>query len=155
MTRIVRWNPLREMAQMQNALDRILDETWGNVDQNRFVTGRNWLALDVHENDEAYVVVADFPGVMPDAIDVTLHENTLTISGEIQKAEVPEGTQTLLNERVFGTFRRNITLPSHVDADNVIANYNEGVLTLNIPKSEESRPRQIAVNAGNLVHNQN
>lgn len=142
MARIVRWNPMREMAAMQSAMDRLMDDTWNNYNDT---LGGNMLALDVHENENGYIVTADLPGLEPDQIDITLHDNNLTISGEIVKQEQAEGVKTLVTERSYGAFRRSINLPAAIDADAVEADYTNGVLTLTLPKSEAARPRQIAV----------
>lgn len=141
MARIVHWNPVREMAAMQSAMDRLMDDTWNNY--NTF--GSNLLSLDVHETEVGYIVVADLPGLDADQIDIRLHENTLTISGELLQQQQPEGVKTLITERNYGAFRRSINLPAAIDADAVEADYSNGVLTLTLPKSEAARPRQIAV----------
>lgn len=144
--RMVRWNPVREMMAMQNVMDRMFDEAWSR--------NANTLALDVHESNEAYTVVANLPGLNPDSIEVSLHEGTLTISGGAEKVEPAEGTRVLLNERVVGHFTRSIKLPQHIDNENVEANYENGVLTLTLPKRPEAQPRQIPVR-GNMLQGQN
>jgi HSP20 family protein len=155
MTRITRWNPFREMVEMQRQMDRIFEDVGRAVGDGEWSAVGKWLALDVHDNGEAYTVQADLPGMNPDDIDITLHENTLTISGEFMQPEAPEGTQNVLNERRYGSFRRSITLPNAIDADNVEANYEDGVLQLTIPKSEAAKPRQISVKPGKMLESSN
>ncbi len=82
MTTVVRWNPLREMATMQGALDRLFDETWRNA---RGAADTGSLALDVHETDQRLLVSAALPGVSADAVNISLHDGVLTISGETQQ----------------------------------------------------------------------
>ena len=155
-TRINTWNPIREITAMQNVMDRLLEDTVRGMNGNGQATvAGNWLALDIYENDEAYTVVADLPNINPDDIDITLHENKLTIATEVMQPEIPEGTTRLVNERVYGKFRRNITLPNDVNADAVDADYTNGVLTLTMPKSEASKPRQINVKTGQLLASEN
>jgi HSP20 family protein len=135
------------MAAMQNAMDRMFDETWRGVSQ-----GIKSLVLDVHESDTAYTVIANLPGVNPDEIEVNLHDGVLSISAEVPATETAENAHVLLQERVAGKFTRRLNLPREVDIDNVEANYENGVLTLNIPKSPEAQPRQIKVKA---LHSKN
>lgn len=151
-TRIVRWNPFREMAAMQRAMDRIFDETWRNYEE---FEGARSLALDVHENDDNYIVQTAVPGINPDDLDITLHDGVLTISGEFQRQDTDENTRTVISERVYGRFSRSIRLPQIVDSDNVEAAYNDGLLTLTLPKLPDAKPRQIRVNRPLLTENSN
>jgi HSP20 family protein len=137
---MVRWNPFREMAAMQSAIDRAFDETWRNVR----ATADSSLALDIHETANGYTVYAALPGANANTISVNVHDGVLTISGEIAQPTV-ENSRPLMLERAFGTFTRSIRLPQAVDLNNVDANFENGVLVLNLPKSPEAQPRQIPV----------
>lgn len=148
MTTLVRWNPIREMAAMQSAMDRMFDETWRGVND-----GARSLVLDVHESDAAYTVYANIPGVNPDDIEINLHDGVLTLAAEVPAIEVAEGSRALLTERVSGQFSRRLNLPREVDADNIDATYENGVLTLFIPKTPEAQPRQIRVKSINASQN--
>ena len=140
---IVRWNPVREMLAMQTALDRMFEDTRrGGFDNG------NALALDVHEDDGHYTVVTSLPGVQPENINVSLHDGVLTITGEIPE-QTRENTQTLMRERSYGKFTRSIRLPMAVDSNKVEAAFDNGVLTLTLPKTEEAQPKQIPVRVGN------
>ncbi len=146
MANIVRWNPLREMAAMQNAMDRLFDDTWRNWGPYNTETGANMLALDMDENDNEYVVTTALPGVQAENVNVKLHNDMLTIEGEIPERTVKkEGERSLLQERYYGRFSRSIRLPQPVKREKVEANFENGVLTLTLPKSEEAQPRQIPV----------
>lgn len=155
MARIVRWSPFREMVDMQRRMDRLFEEMTGNLESNEWTEAGNWLALDVHDNGESYLVEADLPGFNADDIDITLHDHTLTISGEIKKEDVQEGERRILSERRYGLFRRSVRLPDAVDAENVEATYDNGVLKLALPKSEAAKPRQISVKNTPLLSNEN
>jgi HSP20 family protein len=144
MANIIRWNPLREMAAMQNAMDRLFDETWRTWQPIYGETGANALALDVHENDNAYIVTTALPGVQAENVNVKLHNDMLTIEGEIPQHEV-ENANALMQERVYGRFSRTLRLPQPVNRDAVEANFDNGILTLTLPKAEEAQPRQIEV----------
>lgn len=152
MATVVRWNPMREFNAMQEMMDRIFEE-------NRMVmrngTNTRALALDVHETDSTYTVMTVLPGLNPDDITVNLHENVLTIGAEIAKPEIDENTRVLLRERHYGNFSRSVTLPQDVDADNVEAAYENGVLTLSLPKVPQAQPRQIPVKANNILASEN
>lgn len=148
MSTIVRWNPFREMAAMQSALDRMYDDTWRSSGFNMGGT----LPLDVHETDQAYTVIAPMPGLSVDQINIKLHNNSLTISAEWPQFEAAEGTRVLLQERNYGEVSRTISLPQPIDSDAVNAAYENGLLTLTLPKSPEAQPRVIPVKAnGHLV----
>lgn len=150
---ITRWNPLREMAAMQSAMDRLFEETWRPLLDNRS-TGINSLALDVDENDNAYTVTTEMPGVKPENIHVKLDGDYLMIEGEIPAQETTEeGTRSLMRERRYGRFTRSIRLPLAVESDKVEATYEDGVLKLTLPKSEVAQPKQIPVKAGNNAKN--
>lgn len=150
MSRIVRWNPFREMVAMQSAMDRIFDETWR--DARPYWTENN-LPIDVQENEDAFTVVANIPGVNADDINVNLHDNILTISFETtqENDNQDENKRVLIQERVYGKFSRSFRLGQHVNAENVEAAYDNGVLTLTLPKSEEAKPRQITVKNGKTL----
>jgi HSP20 family protein len=140
MTTVVRWNPIREMAAMQSAMDRLFENTWRDVRPEG-----DSLPLDVHETNETYTVIASLPGVNVDDIEVSLHDGILYIKAEIAQPEIDENTRILAQERSFGKFSRSIRMPEKVDADNVEADYSNGVLTLTLHKAPEAKPRQINI----------
>ncbi len=147
---IVRWNPFREMANMQNAMDRLFEDAWrGNWSGfNGGLTGFTGLdspALDIHETDTAYNVAVPLPGINPNDINVKMQNGTLTISGELPQPKVEDNTKVVVQERYYGKFSRSVSLPQHVDAEKVEATYDNGVLNLTLPKLPEAQPKQIAV----------
>jgi HSP20 family protein len=146
MSTLIRLNPFREMAALQSAMDRMFDETWRNVGGT---TSANVLALDVVDNGESYHIIANLPGVTADNINVSLHDGTLTIHAEITKPEAGEDSRVLLQERIYGKFARSINLPQPVNIDDAQADFNDGVLTLTLPKTPEVQPRQIPVRVSN------
>lgn len=142
MSTIIRWNPIREMAAMQRAMDRFFDDAWRNVQPSN---GDDMLALDVHEGDNNYVVIATIPGINPDDIQISLHDGALTVGAELPQPTVAEGVRVLLQERRYGQISRTINLPQPVDSDKVEAVYDNGVLTLTLPIAESAKPRHIPV----------
>lgn len=155
MARIIRWNPLREIVDVQRQLDKVFDDMNTNFAQGDWNQTGNWLAFDIHENDDNYIVQANLPGFNSDDIDVTLHDNTLTVSAENHREELREGERQLVSERRYGRFHRSIRLPETVDSERVEANFDNGVLMLQIAKSEVAKPRQIPVNSQKMLTNQN
>ena len=148
-TLVRRWDPFREMAQLRATMDRLLNET-----RNLPVASDEtiWmLPLDVSETEDAFLVKASIPGVNPDDIDISLTDNVLTIKAEIKAEKEIEEAQYHLRERRFGVFSRSITLPTAVDADNVEAIYENGVLNLTISKAEEVKPRKIEVHTQKMI----
>jgi HSP20 family protein len=151
MSRIVRWDPFRDMVSMRSQMDRIMDE-WLRA-SNNLESGENGnalrLALDVSENDSDFIVKASVPGIHPEDLDVSFNENMLTIKGELREEHTDENERFHLRERRFGQFVRSISLPVAVDADKIDAHYENGILTLTLPKAEETRPRKISVRGQN------
>lgn len=162
MTTLTRWDPFREMMTLRSAMDRLFDNTLQSMDTQMSGNGNGNgngghsfpLALDVSENENAFVVQASVPGMAEDALDITLNNNLLTISGEFSAENQSEGTRYHIRERRYGRFSRSITLPSAVDADSIEANTHNGVLTIHIPKAEEAKPRRIAVNSQKTIEGQ-
>lgn len=144
MSTLIRWNPLREMATMQNMMDRLFEDTWRNIG----TSFNNAIAFDVQESDNAYTLRTALPGLSADAINISLHENTLTVSGEIPAPIPQEGVKVHLQENFYGEFSRSITLPVVVDHEGVEAAYENGVLTLTLPKAPSAQPRRISISAG-------
>jgi HSP20 family protein len=106
------------------------------------------LPLDVHETTDELVVTSSLPGVRSEDIDVTIQGNMLRIQGETKPPEHAKDEQVHRRERRYGRFFREITLPSTVKSDSVRAEFDNGVLTLHLPKTEEAKPRRIQVQSG-------
>jgi HSP20 family protein len=134
-----RWNTLR------NELNSFFDlPLWTNVERGgQLFTG--WSpALDLYESGDNVVAVVELPGMRKEDIEISLHDGTLTISGE-RKRESTDGEKAQRTERYVGTFRRSITLPTRVDPSKVVATYQDGILKVILPKAEEAKPKQIKV----------
>jgi len=144
MTRMTRWQPFREMAGMRDMLDRFFGDEGGDLRQP---LGMWSPAIDLYQTDDDVVVKATLPGVKPEDIQISVTGDTLTLRGEMAKeSEVNEATYHL-KERRFGSFARTLTLPSSVLADKARADFENGVLTLTLPKAEEVKPKTISVKA--------
>jgi len=101
-------------------------------------------ALDLYQSNDNVVAVVELPGMRKEDIDISLHDGTLTISGE-RKRDSTGGEKAERTERYVGAFRRSIALPTRVDASKVSATYRDGILTVTLPKAEEVKPKQIQV----------
>jgi HSP20 family protein len=134
-----RWSNLRD--ELNSFFDMPLGSGFGRAGQ--LFTG--WSpALDLHESGDHFVAVVELPGMRKEDIDISLHDGTLTISGE-RKRESSNGEKAQRTERYVGTFRRSIALPTHVDASKVSATYQDGILKVTLPKAEEAKPKKIQV----------
>jgi len=139
---LTRWNPLAAVE--IDRLNRMFDAAFSGEP----LAGGGWVpAIDIYETAEKDVVVkADLPGLKREDIKVTFENNVLTIKGERTFETETAREQYHRVERGYGAFRRTFTLPTTVDAARVEASYQDGLLTVTLPRREESRPRQIQVN---------
>ena len=149
MANLTRWDPFSEMLSLREAMDSLFENAMIAPWSGRSAEGQGGfgLPLDVTENADNFVVKASIPGVKPEDLDVTVNGDTLTIKGELKADEEKKEERYHVRERRWGTFHREIALPVSVDADHVQAEYNNGILTLTLPKSEMSKPKRITINA--------
>ena len=148
MSSLMRWDPFTNTLSLRNAMDLLFEDS--------FVTPRfGWIApasaagmaLDVYETKERVVVKAALPGIKPEETEVTITGDTLTIRGESKKENEIKEENYIRKERHFGSFARSVTLPAGLEADKAEATFENGVLTLKIPKSEQVKPKSIKVKA--------
>lgn len=102
-------------------------------------------ALDLYQSNDNLIAVVELPGMRKEDIEISLHDGTLTISGERKRESSSNDDKAERTERYIGTFRRSIALPTRVDANKVSATYRDGILTVTLPKAEEVKPKQIQV----------
>lgn len=141
MTTLVRWEPFRELASLQNEMGRWMN---GLLEGNGGRTAQSWLpALDVWETPSDVVYAFDLPGIDEDAISIEVKDETLTVSAERSKTEETNEDGFYRFERRYGTFARAVGLPQGVDQDQIAARYENGVLEIRVPKPEEQKPRRI------------
>ncbi|MBN1680450.1 MAG: Hsp20/alpha crystallin family protein [Anaerolineae bacterium] len=145
-TRITRFDPLRDMITLRQAVDRMLDDTFARGSETRG-TGAWLLPMDAFITEDAIVIQADVPGIAPDELDITLEGDTLTIRGEIVRSEEDNRKYVVL-ERPTGRFERTLNINTPIDHDRVDATFEHGVLTLTLPKAEAVKPRQIKIKSG-------
>jgi len=139
------WLALDRWSTLRDGLNSFFDTPfWSGFDRSgQLFTG--WSpALDLYESGDHLVAVVELPGMRKEDIDISLHDGTLTISGE-RKRESNNGETAQRTERYVGTFRRSISLPTRVDPSKVSATYQDGILKVTLPKAEEAKPKQIQV----------
>lgn len=146
MSSLSRWDPVSDMMNLRQAMERLFDETARSVWQPMATAERVWrLPVDAYTTPEEVIIVASVPGVKPEDVDITLEGETLTIRGELPGPR--ENANCVLQERTYGKFARTLTLNVPVSADKAEATFDNGLLTLRIPKAEAVRPKTIKVSA--------
>jgi HSP20 family protein len=140
------WTPLHQLSNLRTEIDRLFENPFSAFSEEKqsFFTG--WgPSLDVYEDKDNVYVKAEVPGMKKEEIEISLHEGTLTLSGERKEAQPEEGTVAIRTERFAGRFSRSVSLPASVDPDKVKASYRDGILTVLLPKSEAAKPKQIQI----------
>ncbi len=143
---LTRWDPFQEMLNLRRTVDRLFDNASPDHDWDQPTM---WgLAVDMVENKDDFVVKASVPGIDPGDLDVSYSDGTLTIKGEIKEEHETKEDRYHLRERRYGSFMRTIALPTGIKGDAIEASYQNGVLTLRLPKAEEVKPKRITVKVG-------
>lgn len=146
MATLVRWDPLREVASLQNDMSRLMNTVFGAGANGE---SRTWIpAVDAWETEDEVVYAFDLPGIPEDKISVELEDGSLTVSGERERKEEVSGDRMYRYERRFGTFSRTIGLPQGVSEDSIKADYKDGVLEVHVRKPEQPKPRRIQIGSG-------
>jgi HSP20 family protein len=143
---VIRWNPWRDVMTLREAMDQLYEGSLVRPER-RWLEGagerRSRLPLDAYTTPEEIVIIAPLPGLTPDEVDIALEGDTLTIRGELRPPL--ENVEYLFQERPFGAFSRTLTLNVPIDAAKAEAVFENGVLTLTLPKAEETKPKTIKV----------
>jgi HSP20 family protein len=142
---LVRWEPLRELAALQNEMSRFMSSALGEGNGQQ----RGWVpAVDVWETDKEVVYAFDVPGIPEEKISIEFEDNALTVSGERERTKEISDERFYRFERRFGTFSRTIGLPQNVSEDQIKADYKDGVLEVRVAKPETPKPRRIQIGHG-------
>jgi HSP20 family protein len=145
MATLVRWEPFREIATLQNEMSRLMNSVLSDGETST----RAWVpAVDVWEKDDELVYAFDLPGIPEDKISVELDDGALIVSGERERAEETSEENFYRFERRFGSFSRTVGLPQSVGEDAITADYKDGVLELHVKKPEQPKPRRISIGSG-------
>jgi HSP20 family protein len=147
MATLVRWEPFRELASMQNDMSRLMNTFLGSGEGNGRSTG--WIpAVDVWETEEEVVYAFDLPGIPEEMISVEFEDGALTVTGERERTQETDDERYYRFERRYGMFTRTIALPPGVGEDAINADYRNGVLEVRVRKPEQPKPRRIQIGSG-------
>ena len=143
MSNLIRWEPAREMMTLREAMDRLFDDAF-----TRPLSLRDaWSvpAIDMYQTDDDIVVKAALPGIKPDEVQINVTGEVLTLKGETKQANETKEKAYHIREQRWGAFERSIVLPTEVVADKAKADFENGVLTITLPKAEEVKPKTISI----------
>ena len=148
MTVLTRWEPFREFVTLQDRMNRLFRESFPEGRDEALSTSTFAPPVDVYEDEQNITLKIEVPGIDEKDIDVRLENNTLVVNGErkFEREEKEENYRRV--ERQYGSFTRTFSVPNTVDAEKVSANYDKGVLKIQLAKKSEAKPKQIKVNVG-------
>ena len=150
-----RWEPFKEMMTLRNAIDRLFEDSivrptsWFYDGE-----GRGTIALDMYQTANDVVIKASLPGFKPEEVDISITGDTLTLKGEHKEEKETRDEDYFFRERRFGSFSRTVTIPVEVKSDKAEAIFENGVLTLTLPKAEESKPKQIKIKTKPVIESE-
>ena len=149
MSNLTRWEPAREMMTLREAMDRLFDDAFTSPFSMMRDGGSTWssLAIDMYQTDNDIVVKAAMPGIKADEVQINVTNDILTIKGEMKHEEEKKDRSWHIREHRWGAFERSVRLPTGVVADKAKADFDNGILTITLPKSEEMKPKTITVKA--------
>ena len=149
MSNLTRWEPAREMMTLREAMDRLFDDAFTSPFSVMRDGGSNWSspAIDMYQTDNDIVVKAAMPGIKADEVQINVIGDILTIQGEVKHEEEKNDKSWHIREQRWGAFERSVRLPTGVVADKAKADFDNGILTITLPKSEEMKPKTINVKA--------
>ena len=139
---LVRWNPMRSLISLPNEIDRFFDDYGLNLRDSDTIWRPH---VDLSESEDLYEVEAELPGMKKEDIKIEIHDNVLTLTGEKKQEEKSDKKSYHRIESSYGKFERSFRLPKEVKAEDIKAKYKNGILTIDIPKVEETKPKEIAV----------
>jgi HSP20 family protein len=147
---ITRWSPLHDVAVLQNRLNSIFADSVRPVQgkTESLSAGSFVPSVDVYEDAQKLALRLEVPGIKPEDVDIRVENNTLTVKGERKFSSEEKEENYHRIERRFGSFARSFTLPQTVDADQVSASYELGILSVELPKKPEAKPKQIKIAVG-------
>jgi HSP20 family protein len=144
--KIVPWKPINELTTLQKEMDSLWDRFFPDTAFHGRHVAHEWLpTIDVKETKDKLVVKAELPGLEAKDVELTLNEDILTIRGEKKEEKEEKDEHRYFMERYYGAFERKIQLPTLVRTDKIDATFDKGILTINLPKSEEAKKKEIKI----------
>jgi HSP20 family protein len=149
MSNLTRWEPAHETMTLREAMDRLFDDAFTRPFSIMRDGGSNWSspAIDMYQTDNEVVVKAALPGIKANEVQINITGDVLTLRGETKQEEERKDKSWHLREQRWGAFERSIRLPTTVVADQAKADFDNGILTVTLPKSEKVKPKTITVKA--------
>ncbi len=146
MSNLIRWEPAREMMTLREAMDRLFDDAFTRP---LSLSGNGWSvpAVDMYQTDNEVVVKAALPGIKSDDVQINVTGEVLTIKGESKQKEETKEKAYHIREQRWGMFERSVVLPTEVVADKAKADFENGILTITLPKADEVKPKIISIKA--------
>jgi HSP20 family protein len=145
MSNLIRWEPAREMMTLREAMDHLFDDAFTRPLSLK--DGWSAPAIDMYQTDDEIVVKASLPGVKADEVQINISGEVLTLKGETKQEEEKKGKAWHMREQRWGAFERSVVLPTDVVADKAKAEFENGILTITLPKAEEVKPKIINIKA--------
>lgn len=145
---LITYDPFRELRSLQDEVNRVFSSSFNRSGETGLGRGAWNPSVDIFENKDQVVLEAELPGISPDDVNISVENNVLTIHGERRFEKKDEGDNFHRVERSYGSFTRSFTLPPTVSSENVTANFDNGILRLELQKREEAKPRRIEIKAG-------
>ena len=145
MSNLIRWEPAREMMTLREAMDRLFDDAFTRPLSLR--DGWTVPAIDMYQTDDEIVVKAALPGIKADEVQINITGEVLTLKGEMKHEEEKKEKAWHIHEQRWGSFERSIVLPTDVVSDKTKAEFENGILTITLPKAEEVKPKVINIKA--------
>jgi HSP20 family protein len=139
------WSGFNGLSTLRNEIDRLFEAPLTELARTSHLLSGSAPAVDIYEDKDNFVVKAELPGMKKEDIDVSLHDGSLSISGERKGEKKWEEAEVYRAERFFGRFQRTVALPAPVASGGIKAQYKDGILTVTLPKAEEAKPKQIDV----------
>lgn len=145
MSNLIRWEPMREMMTLREAMDRLFDEAFTRPLSLSSVAAMP--AIDMYQTDDEVVVKAALPGLKPDDVQISVTGDLLTLRGEFKQENEKKDATYHIREHRYGAFERSIMLPTDVQTEKAKADFENGVLTITLPKAEAVKPKTISIKA--------
>lgn len=144
MSNLIRWEPAREMMTLREAMDRLFDDAFTRP-LSLASSGWSVPAVDMYQTDNEVVVKAALPGIKADEVQINVTGEVLTLKGETKQESETKEKAYHIREQRWGTFERSLILPTEVVADKAKADFENGILTITLPKAEEVKPKSISI----------
>jgi HSP20 family protein len=145
MSNLIRWEPMQEMVTLREAMDRLFDDAFTQPFGRS--AGSHFPAVDLYQDENDVVVKATIPGLKAEDVQISVNGDLLTLKGEYKEKEESKGKTYHVREQRYGAFERTFSLPARVVADKAKAEFEDGILTVTLPKADEVKPKTISVKA--------